>query len=43
MSHLRARDLLGFKLNSKHLSRFEIVAFILVFMYFLIMSWLFFM
>ena len=42
MSQLRARDLVGFKLKSKHLSKFEIIAIAIVFIYFASMAYLFF-
>jgi len=43
MSQIRVRDLIGFKLNSKQLSKFEKVAFSIIIIYFLVMAILFFL
>jgi hypothetical protein len=42
MGHLRARDLLGFKLHSKQLSKFELISLLVVICYFIVMAWIFF-
>lgn len=43
MSNIRVRDLIGFKLQSKRLSKLELVALGIILFYFSVMSWLFFM
>ena len=42
MSQIRVRNLIGFKLQSKQLNKFELVALLIILLYFAVMSWLFF-
>lgn len=42
MSHIRVRDLIGFKLHSKKLSKFELFALGIILFYFSVMAILFF-
>ncbi|MEN9331071.1 MAG: hypothetical protein RLZZ94_161 [Bacteroidota bacterium] len=42
MSQIRVRDLIGFKLHSKQLNKFEIIALLIILIYFSVMAWLFF-
>ena len=42
MSQIRVRDLIGFKLHSKQLNKFEFVALGIIVLYFLVMAILFF-
>lgn len=43
MSQIRVRDLIGFKLHSKQLSKFERIALGVIIFYFLVMAGLFFL
>jgi len=43
MSQIRARNLIGYKLQSKQLNKLEWIALIIILLYFAVMSWLFFM